>query len=204
MTSSTPSPPSVGKDPEAWLFAAPGGGPLRESNWKRSVGWRSAKVAAGLPDVRVHDLRHTAASLWLAAGPDPKVVQRVLGHATAAMTLALYRHLVDASLWQAAPLIGGATGHLSHRRGAFEQNPSQERIRKIRISWAFVVEPPIGIEPMTYALRETRSLPAHALAAPITRKIARIALTALGLSKDTFHEPFHARGRAPHLPAHHA
>jgi len=31
-----------GKEPEAWLFAAPGGGPLRESNWKRSVGWRAA------------------------------------------------------------------------------------------------------------------------------------------------------------------
>jgi len=48
---------------------------------------------------RVHDLRHTAASLWLAAGAAPKVVQRVLGHATAAMTVDLYGHLVDASLW---------------------------------------------------------------------------------------------------------
>ena len=111
---------SAGKEPEAWLFAAPGGGPLRESNWKRSVGWRSAKAAAGLPDVRVHDLRHTAASLWLAAGADPKVVQRVLGHATAAMTMDLYGHLVDASLWQAARLIGGTTG---------ASEPSQERIR---------------------------------------------------------------------------
>lgn len=46
---------SAGKEPEAWLFAAPGGGPLRESNWKRSVGWRAARVAAGVPDVRVHD-----------------------------------------------------------------------------------------------------------------------------------------------------
>jgi integrase len=47
-------------------------------------------VAAGVPDVRVHDLRHTAASLWLAAGTDPKVVQRVLGkHAAAAMTMDL-------------------------------------------------------------------------------------------------------------------
>ena len=101
---------SVGKEPEAWLFAAPGGGPLRESNWKRSVGWRAATVAADVPDVRVHDLRHTAASLWLAAGADPKVVQRVLGHATAAMTMDLYGHLVDASLWQAARLIGGTTG----------------------------------------------------------------------------------------------
>src|SRR5215470_14145673 len=101
---------SAGKEPQAWLFAAPGGGPLRESNWKRSVGWRDARVAAGVPDVRVHDLRHTAASLWLAAGADPKVVQRVLGHATAAMTMDLYGHLVDASLWQAARLIGGTTG----------------------------------------------------------------------------------------------
>jgi len=63
-----------------------------------------------VPDVRVHDLRHTAASLWLAAGADPKVVQRVLGHATAAMTMDLYGHLVDAGLWQAARLIGGTTG----------------------------------------------------------------------------------------------
>ena len=47
---------------------------------------------------------------------------------------------------------------------------------------------------MTYALRETRSLPAHALAAPIARQIAQMALAALGLSKDPFHDPFHARG----------
>jgi uncharacterized protein len=35
-------------------------------------------AAAGVPSLRVHDLRHTAASLWLGAGADPKVVQRVL------------------------------------------------------------------------------------------------------------------------------
>ena len=81
---------AAGKEPEAWLFAAPGGGPLRESNWKRSVSWRTATVAAGLAGFRVHDLRHTAASVWLGAGADPKVVQRVLGHATASMTMDLY------------------------------------------------------------------------------------------------------------------
>ncbi|MGE5133104.1 MAG: tyrosine-type recombinase/integrase [Gemmatimonadota bacterium] len=58
----------------------------------------------------VHDLRHTAASLWLGAGADPKVVQRVLGHATAAMTMDLYGHMVDANLWQAAQRLGGITG----------------------------------------------------------------------------------------------
>jgi integrase len=62
---------STGKPPGAWLFDAPEGGPLRESNWKRSVGWRAAPTAIGVPSLRVHDLRHTAASLWLGAGADP-------------------------------------------------------------------------------------------------------------------------------------
>ena len=44
------------------------------------------------------------------AGADPKVVQRVLGHATASMTMDLYGHLVDGNLWQAARLVGGTTG----------------------------------------------------------------------------------------------
>jgi integrase len=65
---------SEGKTPGAWLFSAPGGGPLRESNWKRSASWSTATTAAGLHGFRVHDLRHTAASVWLGAGADPKVV----------------------------------------------------------------------------------------------------------------------------------
>ena len=49
---------------------------------------------------------------------------------------------------------------------------------------------------MTYALREARSLAAHALAARIARAIARMALAALELSGDPVHEPVHARGPA--------
>jgi len=101
---------SAGKAPDAWLFDAPKGGPLRESNWKRSVGWSAATAAAGVRGFRVHDLRHTAASVWLGAGADPKVVQRVLGHASAAMTMDLYGHLVDGNLWQAAQVVGGISG----------------------------------------------------------------------------------------------
>jgi hypothetical protein len=56
-----------------------------------------------------------------------------------------------------------------------------------------VSEPPIGIEPMTYALRGACSLAAHALAAPIARVIARMALAALGLSGDPVHEPVYVR-----------
>ena len=95
---------SAGKAPDAWLFNAPEGGPLRESNWKRSVGWSAATAAAGLRGFLVHDLPHDG--VGLAAGADPKVVQRVLGHATASMTMDLYGHLVDGNLWQPARLLG--------------------------------------------------------------------------------------------------
>jgi len=183
---------SVGKQPNDWLFDAPKGGPLRESNWKRSVGWRTAKATAGVPGVRVHDLRHTAASLRLAAGADPKVVQRVLGHATAAMTMDLYGHLVDASLWQAARLIGAPRGHLSYLRSPFEQKTSPAGMRKVLTSWAFVVEPPIGIEPMTYALREACDHTIQPLPAQTARRIALHALIPLGFRGHSFHDPFHA------------
>ena len=43
-------------------------------------------------------------------GADPKVVQRVLGHATAAMTMDLYGRLLDANLWAAAQKIGDISG----------------------------------------------------------------------------------------------
>ena len=43
-------------------------------------------------------------------GADPKVVQRVLGHATAPITMDLYGHLVDGNLWQAARMVGGHHG----------------------------------------------------------------------------------------------
>ena len=59
---------SVGKAPGEWLFTAPAGDPLRETNWQRSVSWREAKATIGRPELRVHDLRHTAASVWLAPG----------------------------------------------------------------------------------------------------------------------------------------
>ena len=52
-------------------------------------------------------------------------------------------------------------------------------------------EPPIGIEPMTYALRVTWSLAVDALAALIARVIALMALTALGLSEAPVHEAVH-------------
>lgn len=54
-----------------------------------------ALANAGLPRMMVHDLRHTAASLAIASGANVKAVQRMLGHASAAMTLDVYADLFD-------------------------------------------------------------------------------------------------------------
>ena len=50
--------------------------------------------AAGLPRVRVHDLRHTAATLLLGQGVHPKVVQELLGHSSVTLTLDTYSHVL--------------------------------------------------------------------------------------------------------------
>ena len=50
------------------------------------------------PRVTAHALRHTAASLAISAGANPKVVQRMLGHASAAMTLDTYADLFESDL----------------------------------------------------------------------------------------------------------
>lgn len=55
--------------------------------------FRPALRALGMPDVRVHDLRHTAASLWLAAGFKPYEVSSWLGHANVNTTDRIYAHL---------------------------------------------------------------------------------------------------------------
>ena len=75
--------------------------------------WRRLRAAAGLNDVRIHDLRHTYASLAAAAGHSLPVIGKLLGH-TQAQTTARYAHLADAVTRSAADdvddMIGGFTG----------------------------------------------------------------------------------------------
>jgi integrase len=83
-----------GKTPDGLLFTAPEGGPLRYANFRSRVFDPSVKEAglAGM-GITPHKLRHTAASLAIAAGADVKVVQLMLGHKDASMTLNVYGHL---------------------------------------------------------------------------------------------------------------
>lgn len=86
---------------DAWLFPSPRGARTNERNW-RERRFYPACERAGLVGVHPHDLRHTAASLAIAAGADVKAVQRMLGHETATMTLDRYGHLWDTGLDEVA------------------------------------------------------------------------------------------------------
>ncbi len=68
------------------------GAPLRAPVFRQSA-FAAAATAIGRPGLQPHELRHTAASLAIAAGADVKVVQQMPGHASAAMTLDQYGHL---------------------------------------------------------------------------------------------------------------
>jgi integrase len=80
------------------------GRPMMNSAFRRGVWLPAVRDAAAPEGLRVHDLRHTAASLWIKSGANIKVVQRQLGHATASMTLDRYGHLYEDSLDEAADL----------------------------------------------------------------------------------------------------
>jgi len=84
----------------------------------------------------------------------------------------------EASLWQAARLIGGITGASERLQGRIRTESEPGRDAKTLRSWAFVVEPPWGIEPQTYALREARQAVLGTLPAQIAALASRNALGA--------------------------
>lgn len=83
------------------VFANEVGRPIEAQNvYNRS--FKRILKQAGLPAIRFHDLRHTAATLMLGQGVHPKVVSDLLGHATVAITLDLYSHVLPTMHKEAA------------------------------------------------------------------------------------------------------
>jgi integrase len=70
----------------------PDGRPIQGTNLNRI--FHKALRDAGLPKIRIHDLRHTAATQLLERGVHPKVVQEMLGHSTITITLDTYSHVI--------------------------------------------------------------------------------------------------------------
>jgi integrase len=74
------------------VFTTPSGQPIDSDKLARR--FKSILEQAGLPGIRLYDLRHTGATLALSAGVPPKVVSEQLGHASAAFTLDIYSHVL--------------------------------------------------------------------------------------------------------------
>lgn len=87
------------------IFASPLGEPLDGREVTRS--FRRLLARAGLPAIRFHDARHSAATLLLEAGTNPKVVAERLGHSTPAITLAVYSHVSPTMQREAAAALDG-------------------------------------------------------------------------------------------------
>jgi len=87
-------------DDNGLVFVTRSGKPISARNVVRF--FKDQLAEAGLPDIRFHDLRHTAASLLLERNIHPKVVQELLGHSTATLTLDTYSHLLPSMQKQVA------------------------------------------------------------------------------------------------------
>ena len=75
------------------IFASESGEPLNR-HYITTHRFKPLLKRAGLPEIRFHDLRHTCATLLLLKNVNPKVVSEMLGHATIAITLDTYSHVL--------------------------------------------------------------------------------------------------------------
>lgn len=79
------------------------GGPLAPSY--QTATFKAAASAAGLPAIRFHDMRHTAATILFTKGVHVKLVLEMLGHSTIVLTLDTYSHLIPAMHGDAAAVM---------------------------------------------------------------------------------------------------
>ncbi|MGH9247686.1 MAG: tyrosine-type recombinase/integrase [Acidimicrobiales bacterium] len=82
----------VAPSADALLFVGERGAPLRAGVWQRE--WDRARHSIGLPELRLHDLRHVAGTLAAATGASTKEIMRRLGHSTQDAALR-YQHATD-------------------------------------------------------------------------------------------------------------
>ncbi len=78
-----------------FVFTTIQGKPFRPDSISQA--FKRAAVKIGLPEMRLHDLRHTAITYMLEAGENPKTVSEFAGHATAQFTMNQYAHVLEQS-----------------------------------------------------------------------------------------------------------
>jgi integrase len=103
-----------GKDRDELIWPSATGGylppPGPSQSWLAGAVGRCQQADATFPRITAHALRHTAASLAISAGANVKVVQRMLGHASAAMTLDVYADLFDDDFTEVAQRLDETVG----------------------------------------------------------------------------------------------
>lgn len=124
-----------GIDRDEWPFVfatSASGKPVNVGNLHAE--WKRALELAELPDIRMHDLRHTTATLLLGLGVDAKAIADILGHASVRITLDVYAHLTPALASNAAakldaalrpssqPAVSHSVGRDRHPRALMSRN----------------------------------------------------------------------------------
>jgi len=117
------------RDPDAFLFPRHAKG---RGEWSLTNCWRTACADAGLGRLRLHDLRHTAASQAVMAGENLSLVGKLLGHRRHSTT-AGYAHLADGHLVETAEKIGSIIAEAMDIRTA--PPPSRPRARRGHGRW---------------------------------------------------------------------
>lgn len=116
------------------IFRTPRGRPIHERNLVQRT-FKPLLKRAGLPDLRLYDLRHTFATLALRAGVPARLVSEQLGHRSIAFTLETYGHLLEETRGEAVQklsdlIFGPGTGSGSERKpiaGEMAEPPYEKR-----------------------------------------------------------------------------
>ena len=122
-----------GRDPDSWLLPDEYGHVWTTARWR--VVWKNLLVDASVDTtLKTYELRHTAASMAIAAGADVCIVQRMCGHASNSTTLKHYGHLWDEGLDEAAEAV---ERHLESERKRVEsaqaQRDKEAKVRHLRL-----------------------------------------------------------------------
>lgn len=91
---------ATGIDDPGWMFTRPDGQPVHPHSLSQA--FERIARRAGVPVIRLHDLRHTAGSLLIAHGIPAKVVSERLGHAKSTFTIETYQHVLPGMQAEAA------------------------------------------------------------------------------------------------------
>lgn len=115
----------VGPERDARIFTSWEGTVLRRANFQKI--WSEAREAVGLPDVHVHDLRHTGNTLASQTGATLKELMQRMGHSTVRAAL-IYQHAADGRDQKIAEALDGLIDELKRERssGGRDESPEEE------------------------------------------------------------------------------